>query len=210
MVVQNPLIGRSKGSMGGATFTTWKGLNVVKTKAVSVANPNTEKQQRNRNILSAIVKLYRALAIYANIGFIQGAVKKSAYNAFTGYNIMNGTATVVGGAVELVMSALKLSKGTLEPTVLGVITGDASSTSVQVAFSSSVAGNQKATDKFYAVIAKPDGEVVGKSAGAVLRSAGSVTIAITESGLAAGSCHLYTFFANDEGKIASDNTHQSI
>lgn len=30
--VQNTLIGRASGSVGGATFTTWKGINVLKSK----------------------------------------------------------------------------------------------------------------------------------------------------------------------------------
>jgi Family of unknown function (DUF6266) len=210
MVVQNPLTGRSRGSFGSAVFTTWKGLNVVKTKAVSVANPNTEKQQKNRSILSVIVKLYRILAIFANIGFVQGAVRKSAYNAFTSYNILGGTAVNNAGVVSLDMSKMQLAKGTLEPTDLGVITGDASAAQIQIAFSSVISGNQKSTDKMYVVICESNGSLVAKSQGVVTRNAGSVTITNAAGVFAAGALHMYTFFANDEGRIVSDNTYQAI
>ena len=57
-VVSNPLIGKSKQSAGGVTFTSWKGRNVLKNKATSVANPQTPAQVANRNQFSGVSKFY--------------------------------------------------------------------------------------------------------------------------------------------------------
>lgn len=48
MKTQNPLIGRSKKSFGEATFYTMNGQNIVRTKPVAVANPNTPAQEMQR------------------------------------------------------------------------------------------------------------------------------------------------------------------
>lgn len=57
MKTQNPLIGRSKKSFGEATFYTLNGQNIVRTKAISVANPKSEKQQAQRARFIGITKL---------------------------------------------------------------------------------------------------------------------------------------------------------
>ncbi len=90
VVVSNPLIGKSSGSMGGATFTTWKGKNVLKNKATSVANPNTINQQMRRSALEQTVAIFRANSAAINLGFKKKAVGMSAYNAFSREALQNG------------------------------------------------------------------------------------------------------------------------
>lgn len=46
-IVSNTLIGKTRGSVGNVTFTTWKGRNVIKEKS-KPANPNSEKQAKQR------------------------------------------------------------------------------------------------------------------------------------------------------------------
>lgn len=47
-VVLSGLLQDIRGSMGGSTFSAWKGLNYLRNKAVSVANPNTDNQAKLR------------------------------------------------------------------------------------------------------------------------------------------------------------------
>lgn len=125
--VQNTLIGRSSGSVGGATFTTWKGINVLKSKAVSVANPNTIPQQKQRNRLSFLVAIYRLIAGIVQAGFKTQAIGKSAYNVFTSENIQNALSVDDSAVVSLVPLSLKVAKGTIGNTAissLGVPLGD--------------------------------------------------------------------------------------
>lgn len=56
--VQNPIIGRSRGSAGGMTFSKVYNKNVMRAKAFEVANPKTAAQVEQRNFfkqVSAIV-----------------------------------------------------------------------------------------------------------------------------------------------------------
>ena len=46
--VQNPIIGRAKGSAGGMTFSKNYDKNVMRAKAFEVNNPNTQAQQTQR------------------------------------------------------------------------------------------------------------------------------------------------------------------
>ena len=58
MKVQNPIIGRSRGSAGGMTFCKVYDKNVARAKAFEVANPKTAAQTTQRNYfkeLSALV-----------------------------------------------------------------------------------------------------------------------------------------------------------
>lgn len=58
MKVQNPIIGRARGSAGGMTFCKNYDKNVARAKAFEVNNPNTPAQQNQRNYfrsLSALV-----------------------------------------------------------------------------------------------------------------------------------------------------------
>lgn len=59
--VQNPVIGRSKGSAGGMTFSKVYDKNVMKAKAFEVSNPNTIAQQKQRSyfkIVSALAAVF--------------------------------------------------------------------------------------------------------------------------------------------------------
>lgn len=55
MKTQNPLIGRSTKSIGQNTFYTLNGQNIVRTKPMVVANPNTPAQDAQRTRFKAFV-----------------------------------------------------------------------------------------------------------------------------------------------------------
>jgi hypothetical protein len=48
-VTPSALVDDIKGSVGGVTFSSWKGMTYVKAKAKSVRNPATEAQVEIRN-----------------------------------------------------------------------------------------------------------------------------------------------------------------
>ena len=57
MKVQNPIIGRAKGSAGGMTFTKVYDKNVARAKAFEVSNPKTSAQVNNRQFFSAVTSV---------------------------------------------------------------------------------------------------------------------------------------------------------
>ena len=52
--IQAPVIGRSKGSAGGMTFSKVYDKNVMKAKPFEVSNPNTVAQQTQRNFFKSV------------------------------------------------------------------------------------------------------------------------------------------------------------
>ena len=52
--VQNPIIGRSRGSAGGMTFSKSLGKNIMRAKAFEVANPKTAAQTTQRTFFAQV------------------------------------------------------------------------------------------------------------------------------------------------------------
>lgn len=90
MKTQNPFTGRSKGSLANVVATTYNGQNVLKSKPLEVRNPNTEKQQNVRSILSQAGTLGRSLSS------IQAIAKRSAR---TGRNTNKTARTALVAAI---------------------------------------------------------------------------------------------------------------
>ena len=57
MKVQNPIIGRARGSAGGMTFCKNYDKNVARAKAFEVSNPKTQAQQTQRNFFKQLTAL---------------------------------------------------------------------------------------------------------------------------------------------------------
>lgn len=57
MKVQNPIIGRARGSAGGMTFCKNYDKNVARAKAFEVSNPNTPAQQNQRTFFKEVSEL---------------------------------------------------------------------------------------------------------------------------------------------------------
>lgn len=55
--VQNPIIGRAKGSAGGMTFSKNYDKNVMRAKAFEVSNPNTQAQQTQRGFFAEVQEI---------------------------------------------------------------------------------------------------------------------------------------------------------
>jgi hypothetical protein len=117
-VTSNVLIGKSHGSVGNATFSTWKGINVLKEKAVSVANPNTDAQQMQRSAMRQIVAIFRLIPGIVDAGFKKLAIKKSPFNAFTSYALKNTFDFSAPPVATFVPADLLISKGTITPAAI--------------------------------------------------------------------------------------------
>lgn len=55
--VQNPIIGRARGSAGGMTFSKTYDKNVMRAKAFEVSNPNTQAQQTQRGFFAEVQEI---------------------------------------------------------------------------------------------------------------------------------------------------------
>lgn len=85
-ITQNPHIGRTSGKFSTAVFSTVLGKNVMRSKALFVANPQTLPQQKVRTKLSALSALAKLFNRAVAIGFNDDAVSMYPRNYFVKTN----------------------------------------------------------------------------------------------------------------------------
>jgi len=209
--VQNVLIGRASGSVGNATFSTWKGINVLKAKPESVAQPNTPAQQGQKNRMALMVSVYRLIASVILFGYKEQAIKMSEYNAFVSDNIMDAINLDVSQVATMDYPNLKVSKGTIGDTAIKTGTADSANRTVKITWDATpIPVGGTATDIGYVVIYDVTNDLWIISDGTLLRSAGTYT-SDTLSNVAIGQVYKsYLFFYASDGGSSSDSVFQDI
>lgn len=207
--VQNTLIGKSSGSVGGATFSTWKGINVLKSKAIVVANPKTQLQRDQRNRMSLLVAMFRGVAGAIDIGFSKLAVGKSAYNAFIQANLLAANFSGAAPAMSLVFADLLTSKGTVGATPIASVTGTNASANVPITWSATpVPTGGSVDDIAVAAIYNATQDNWGYVASAA-RSTATTTVIMPTSVVTADVLHAYLFFRNPVTSEVSDSVYSN-
>jgi hypothetical protein len=207
-VVSNPLIGASRKSMGNATFSNWKGIYVLKTKPISVANPQTDGQQQQRSAFSQLVEGFRNMPAVIQSGFKKLAVRKSEFNAFMAYNLKNAFDLSVLPTATLVPADVLISKGTIASTAITTSVSDRSSNNITVTFPTTTAQpGQSATDVALVAaynVTKSDfyGEATTDA-----RSTGTSVIDLPAEWETGDTLRVYVGFSNPLTKETSDSTN---
>ena len=118
-VTQNPHIGRSKNAFATAVFTTWKGRNVMKGKPISVHNPDTPAQKKQRSAFGATVQLWTRELSGHKRGFNSYVSKMTEVNAFVQNNINSSVSANPAGDIVTDFNKLVLAEGPL-PQAIGL------------------------------------------------------------------------------------------
>ena len=206
-VTQNPLIGRARQKLGGTVFTTWKGINVIKGKPLSVANPKTDLQLMRRSAMRQIVAIARTISAAMNFGFKEQAVRKSAFNAFISFNLKNAFDYSSPPDATLILNNFLVSQGTISKTDILTQVASAGAKTIVTTFSAlaSLPG-QSAADKIYgAVYNDMSDEWISLSSSAV-RSDGTATFNTPTGYMSIGNDVIgYFFFYNSSTRKSSDS-----
>lgn len=198
-VVNNPIIGRASGKVGGVVFSQWKGRNILKQKPTVVAYPRTSQQQANSARFVTLLALGRVLAPAARIGFKEYAGQMSWLNRFMSTNSKNDSLVWNTSTWQLAPPNLVISEGSLYPTPL--VFNEIDGNNVVIDFDPVPAHNQTAADTLYLVGMK-EGETVFSTS--VLRSEGTVTVSFT-SLVNGDEVAIYGFFLRSDGSIVSNS-----
>jgi hypothetical protein len=211
-VLQNPLIGRTRQKLGGSVFTTWKGINVLKGKPLSVANPNSDLQQMRRSALRQSTAIARAISAAIDLGFKEQAVHKSAFNAFVGYMLRHGFNFSSPPNATLLPSAVLVSQGTISVTTYNTIQVSESGNDITANWdTSNLLPGQSMSDKIYAVLYDADTATWQASPDSFLRSAGTGDWHIADGSVSVGeSCFVYLFAYNSTSRKSSDSSAQHV
>ena len=210
-VVQNTLIGRTRGSIGGVVFTTQFGFNVAKSKPVSVAQPNSDKQRMQKSAMSQITAIARQILGVIQVTFNALAVGKSAYNVFSSLNLRTAFDFSNPPTAVLLPSSLVISKGTIAITPVSTAVVGVGGNSIDVTFPNSVESvGQSLTDVAVVVAFN---ETNGKAAGWIsgnVRSMGECAVDITLIKSTNPVYHLYLAFISEDGSKSSDSVHSVV
>lgn len=158
--VQNPVIGRTKGSAGGMTFAKVYDKNVMKAKVFEASNPNTIAQQTQRNYFKEVSVIAAALthdqlrAIFPSKP--KGVSRRNAY-----FKQLAEFNQVVGTVKSPKLSDL-VSIGNAPTFDFGTTTCSISSGTVSVALDAAVKANTAVKDYYFvaAIVNETKNEVI--------------------------------------------------
>ena len=209
-VTQNPHIGRSKNAFATAVFTTWKGRNVMKGKPISVHNPDTPAQKKQRSAFGATVQLWTRELSGHKRGFNSYTSRMTEVNAFVQNNINSSVAATPAGDIVTDFNKLVLSQGSLPQAV--DLNATISSGVITIDWNGDLENylpNQSASDQISVAI------IVQESTGAFTVSnfidvAGRIDAYYVVPGTfttpVGGNVYVVAYFWSNVHRIASDST----
>lgn len=200
------ILGGISGKIGGVVGSSWKGINVIKTKPLSVANPKTAGQMTQRNLFGNSV-LFAAIILATVIKPLwdRFASKQSGFNAFIQANLSYFT-----DPVPLYDSGFAISKGKMDSTAISTLTKSTPLAGWIVTWANdSGIGYKLATDVAYVVIYKTDGSYISGFETTAVRSAGTVYIASPQGVVTTGSVNAFLAFRRADGTIVSNSSSKN-
>lgn len=157
-VSQNPMTGKMSGTVGNFVTSSYRGRNVVKSKAFNPKDANTEAQQKHRSVFRMMSEEYVSLASIVNNGFPSRPKTQSPYNAFMAVNL-SGAVDKSGIEPVIDYSKMVVSKGSLvRVNLLGAVAG-AEGVTISYQTLASYPGASE-DDRVVAVLKTTDGAVL--------------------------------------------------
>lgn len=144
--ISQGILGGLSGKVGNVIGGSWKGIDYIRIKPTSVANPRTPGQVNQRNKFSATIEFLQPNKEFLNVGYKAFAIKKTAFNSAMS-NVLSNAITGTAPNFIVDYSLALLSKGNLSTPLNGSVD---LATANQVTFNwddNSADGNADTTDK---------------------------------------------------------------
>lgn len=195
------ILGGISGKIGNVVGSSWKGIAVVKSKPLSVANPRTAGQIAQRSSMSKIVQI-AAIMLSDTIKPLwdRFAQKKSGYNAFVQANIANCD---VNGLVN--PSLFVMAKGKMISPSINAAVASASSNECVIYFP------QTSEDPFaldsdlaYAAVYSATHQLWATNNIKTERNFGECVVNISPQILAGETLYIYLAFKRADGTVVSN------
>lgn len=199
------ILGGVSGKVANVVGSRWKGIDYIRAKPQSVANPRTLSQVNQRTKFSLVLRFLQPNLNFIRIGYKNYAVKKSQFNSAMSY-VLNNAITGVSPDFEIDYSLALLTRGNLSGALNPIFD---LTTPGQVEFSwddNSTEGNALATDKVMVVVYNPTkGESVYLTEGAA-RTDLSQIVSIPNS-YSGDELHMFISFMNFEETQLSNSIY---
>lgn len=203
--ISQGILGGLSGKVGNVIGGNWKGIDYLRIKPSSVANPRTEGQVNQRNKFSATIEFLQPNKGFLNVGFKFYAVKKTAFNAAMSYTLGNAI-TGVAPNFNVDYSLALLSRGSLSTPLNGSID---LSTANQVTFDwddNSADGNANTTDKAMVLAYNPSKKESIYILDGATRSITTQVLTLPTS-YTGDTIELFMAFVSADGKFVSNSVH---
>lgn len=194
------ILGGMSGTVGGIVGSSWKGINVIKTKPISVSNPKTAGQVAQRGKFGNAVNFQKQLlATIVKPLWDRFASQMSGYNASISENInyFEGVSPTAG-------SGYLMCKGKMAaPQITDITIADGGDEAEITWTDDSGIGFKLGTDVPYLIKFKPGNELAEGKSPAAMRSDGEVTVTFNEF-FEAGETYVFQLaFKRADGTIVS-------
>ncbi|WP_147679251.1 DUF6266 family protein [Algibacter pacificus] len=191
--------------VGNIIGGSWKGINYIRIKPTSVANPRTEGQVNQRNKFTIALEYLQATKSFIKIGYKSFATKKTEFNAAMSY-VLNNAIAGVAPDFTIDYSLALLSRGDLS----GVIDGSTDlSQGGEITFNwadNSDEGNASATDKAMVLVYNPNRRDSVSILDGANRSVGSQVITIPNT-YTDETVEMFMAFVSADGKKVSNSVY---
>ncbi|MHB9055777.1 MAG: DUF6266 family protein [Paludibacteraceae bacterium] len=201
--INQGILGGFSGKIGNIVGGNWKGINYMRI-LTKPTNPNTEKQVNQRTKFTTALSFLQPITPFLRVGYKLFTAKQTAFNAAMSNVLTNG---ITGEApnLELVYSAISVSKGTLTPAVNAAFSYDSGEITITWDDNSGI-GTAKATDKAMYVVYNPAKvDAVFEIAGAD-RSLKSQVADLPIEWIG-DTVHVYLAFITIDGKDIANSTY---
>ena len=199
------ILGGLSGKVGNIIGGSWKGIDYIRIKPSSVANPRTVGQVNQRNKFTVTLEFIQAVKPFIQKGYKFLAVKKTAFNAAMSYVLNNAIGGVEPNFNVDYANAL-VSRGGLS-TALNPTTD--LTTAGEVTFNwddNSAEGNANATDKAMLLVYNPSKKESISLLDGADRTVGSQIIPIPTT-YAGDTVELFMAFISADGSQVSNSIY---
>ena len=201
-VIKRGILGGFSGKVANVVGSSWKGIAVIRALPLSVNNPRTAGQVKQRTAFSEVSKFASSiLTQWVKPLWDRTAQQMSGYNAFIQKNV-----DIVKAQGELQVPDLVMSQGKLGLTSIQNSSEYAGNV-VNIDFDPVPVGSfQMDTDKAYALVVSEEGEVFGYSQGVVERKTGTVNVDLLREPSSGTVVYAILAFARIDGTIVGDSS----
>jgi len=178
--ISQGILGGFSGKVGNVIGGNWKGIDYMRVKPASVANPKSDGQVDQRIRFNLMLKYLQPLSQFLKIGFKSYAIKMTAFNSAMSYNLNNAMEGVYPDAY-INHEKVLVSRGTLTPALNAIATSTVAGQVVFTWVDNSGEGNASIDDRAMLVVCSPDTSEAVYLTDAANRSALTKTITVPSS-----------------------------
>ncbi len=203
--INQGILGGFSGKVGNVIGGNWKGIDYMRVKPASVANPKTEGQMDQRSKFSNVLQFLQPMKDFVKVGYKNYAIKMTQFNSAMSYILKNA---VTGSYPDFTIDYANalICRGSLAGVMNGAATSSVAG-AVEFTWSdNSIGGNAQETDNVLILAYnKSKGEAIFVTDGAV-RTAGTQTLTVPDD-FSGDSVECFIAFISEDGLSVANSKH---